>query len=192
MVHILRKIKKCIDNIYNAMLFRYYGVKTGSNLQIKGRVLIQGRNRIHIGDNVRIKSGLQYNPIGGDSKTLLICGTNGEIKVGNNVGMSNCTLVSHQSIKIGNDVLLGGSVKIYDTDFHSIRIEFRSCGFEDVKAKPVEIKRGAFVGAHTIILKGVTIGENSVIGAGSVVTKSVPDGEIWAGNPARLIKKIDN
>lgn len=53
----------------------------------------------------------------------------------------------------------------------------------------VHIKRGAFLGANTVIVKPVTIGENAVVGAGSIVTKDIPDGEIWAGNPARLIKK---
>lgn len=48
------------------------------------------------------------------------------------------------------------------------------------------------MGAHTIILKGVTVGAKSIIGAGSVVTKSIPDGEIWAGNPAHFIRKIDD
>ena len=59
------------------------------------------------------------------------------------------------------------------------------------ETKPVIIKDGAFIGADGIILKGVTIGKKSVIGAGSVVTKSVPDGEIWAGNPAKFIRKLD-
>lgn len=56
---------------------------------------------------------------------------------------------------------------------------------------PVVIKDGVFIGAHCIILKGVTIGEKSIIGAGSVVTKSIPDGEIWAGNPAKFIRRIE-
>ena len=56
---------------------------------------------------------------------------------------------------------------------------------------PVVIKDGAFIGAHCIILKGVSIGEKSVVGAGSVVTKSIPDGEIWAGNPAKFIRRIE-
>ena len=56
--------------------------------------------------------------------------------------------------------------------------------------KPVIIENSVFIGAQSIILKGVTIGKNSIIGAGSVVTKNVPANQIWAGNPARFIKNI--
>ena len=59
-----------------------------------------------------------------------------------------------------------------------------------IGTKPVLIRQGAFIGAHSIILKGVTIGRHSVIGAGSVVTHDVPDNEIWAGNPAVFVKRI--
>lgn len=52
------------------------------------------------------------------------------------------------------------------------------------------IKRGAWIGANATILGGVTIGERSIIAAGSVVTKSVPDCEIWAGNPATLMRAL--
>ncbi|WP_407429082.1 acyltransferase [Arcticibacter sp.] len=47
------------------------------------------------------------------------------------------------------------------------------------------------MGAHSIVLKGVVIGRNSVVGAGSVVSKSIPENEIWAGNPCRLVRKLD-
>lgn len=57
--------------------------------------------------------------------------------------------------------------------------------------KPVHICRRAWIGAGASILPGVTIGENSVVGAGSVVTKDVPADTIVAGNPARIIRKID-
>lgn len=58
------------------------------------------------------------------------------------------------------------------------------------KCAPVVIGDNVFIGAKCIILKGVTIGENSIVGAGSVVTKSIPANEIWAGNPAKFIRKI--
>ena len=86
----------------------------------------------------------------------------------------------------------GGGTCVYDTDFHSLDPQIRA-GSDDIRhraEKPVLIKSNAFIGGHSIILKGVTIGENSIIGAGSVVTKSVPDNQIWAGNLARFIKEI--
>lgn len=59
----------------------------------------------------------------------------------------------------------------------------------DNKDIAVHIKEYAFIGAHTIICKPVTIGRGAIVGAGSVITKDIPDNEIWAENPARLIRK---
>ena len=53
----------------------------------------------------------------------------------------------------------------------------------------VLIKKNAYIGANTVICKPVTIGEGAIIGASSVVTKDIPSFEIWAGNPARFIRK---
>lgn len=53
----------------------------------------------------------------------------------------------------------------------------------------VHIKENAFIGCNTVICNAVTIGKNAIVGAGSVVTKDIPENEVWAGNPARFIKK---
>ena len=53
------------------------------------------------------------------------------------------------------------------------------------------IEDNVFIGANCIILKGVKIGDRSIIGAGSVVTKNVPSDQIWAGNPAKFIREIN-
>lgn len=53
----------------------------------------------------------------------------------------------------------------------------------------VEIGDHTFIGARTIICNNVKIGRNCIVGAGSIVTRNIPDNEIWAGNPARLVKK---
>lgn len=75
---------------------------------------------------------------------------------------------------------------------HSIDYEERlHIKEEHINSSPIIIKNGAWIGAHSIILKGVTIGERSVVGAGSVVTKSIPDDQLWAGNPARFIKVLN-
>lgn len=55
----------------------------------------------------------------------------------------------------------------------------------------VEICRGAYLGMNTLVVKPVTIGENAIVGAGSIVTKNIPAGEVWAGNPARFLRKIE-
>lgn len=58
---------------------------------------------------------------------------------------------------------------------------------------PILIKKGAYIGMHSTIISpvkgGITIGENAIVGAGSLVNRSIPDGETWAGNPARKIHK---
>ena len=106
--------------------------------------------------------------------------------------MSNTAIHCHKSITIGNFVNFGGGVMIFDTDFHSLDWRDRRDGTDIQKRAiaPVVIDDYAFIGADSIILKGVHIGEKSIVGAGSVVSKDIPAGEIWAGNPARFIKRI--
>ena len=53
----------------------------------------------------------------------------------------------------------------------------------------VHIKKRAYLGMNVLVVKPVTIGEDAIVGAGSIVTKDIPDGEVWAGNPARFIRK---
>lgn len=60
-----------------------------------------------------------------------------------------------------------------------------------ITCKPVHICRWGWIGAGATILPGITIGENSVVGAGSVVTKDVEPNTIVAGNPARVIRRIE-
>lgn len=191
MKKLMKKILGLPDFIYNRVILAYRGVAYGANLTIHGRLycVSNTKNGIVIGDHVSINSNRKSNPIGGDTKTTLFAKDKGKIRIGNHCGLSNVTIFANESVVIGNQVLLGGSTKIYDTDFHWLDLEKRMNEKGSV-TKPVEIKDGVFVGAHSIILKGVTIGEGSVIGAGSVVAKSIPAGEIWAGNPAKFIRKI--
>ena len=158
---------------------------------IKGRIKIVNRGHIELGNYFRANSGQKHNPIGGDNFLRLATTSSGSIMIGENVKISNSAIYSNISVRIEDNVMIGGGCKIYDTDFHSLYLQDRLKEKDpNVISKPVLIKKGVFIGAHSIILKGVTIGDNSVIGAGSVVTKSIPSKEIWAGNPAKFIKKI--
>jgi acetyltransferase-like isoleucine patch superfamily enzyme len=177
--------------ISNRIVFKYKKVSYIVFPSINGILKIHGNGLIQIGTNVRINSSESSNPIGGMTFAMFAAYGDGKITIGNNVGMSNCAIVCRGSVTIEENVKIGGNVKIYDTDFHALDYDSRNNNDSDIGAvKPIKIKKGAFIGAHSIILKGVIIGEKSIIGAGSVVTKSIPDGEIWAGNPAIFVRKI--
>ena len=185
----LQFMTKPFDSVYNIIKIKRNSVGLGKNTKLNGRVYFNGKN-ISIGNNVRINSGFRFNAIGGQERSMFITRKEGKIIIGNNTGISNSTIVSCSKIIIGNNVLIGGSCKIYDTDFHSINPVERIKG-AGTKCKDVTICDGVFIGAHSIILKGVTIGKNSVVGAGSVVTKDIPENEVWGGNPAKFLKTID-
>ena len=170
----------------------YYKAECGKNFICKGRLIIQGHGSYQFGKNVTIYSKETVNPIGGN-RTVFQTIAGGRIIIGDNVGMSHVILCSRSEIRIEDNVLIGSGVKIFDHDFHSISYEKRVQDKDsDVKTNPILIREGAFIGAHAIILKGVTIGSHSVIGAGAIVTRNVPENEVWAGNPARCIRKLES
>lgn len=185
---------KIIDKVWNMFMLKRKKVSTGTNLKINGRICIHGSpQRIKIGNNVIINSDENINPTSGFHHTHLCAAEHGSIIIGNNVGMSHVNITSHNHIEIQDDVMLGSGVKIWDTDFHSLDYETRiHKGDTGARTAPIMIKKGAFIGACAMILKGVTIGEYAVIGAGAVVTKDVPCNEVWAGNPAKFIRRISS
>lgn len=179
-----------LDKLWNYAMLRWKKVKHGKGLRINGRICIHGeKGNIQIGNNCVINSNENSNSTANGTHSHLVTRPNGKIVVGNNVGMSQVNITAFEYIEIEDNVLIGSCVKIWDTDFHSLNYDERLRD-ENPKCSPVLIKEGAFIGACSIILKGVTIGKHSVIGAGSVVAVDIPDGEVWAGNPARYIKSI--
>ena len=188
------KFKRKIGNIVNYPRFSWKKVTFGYNKIIYGQVRVYGpKNRVSFGDNCTLRSSISSNPLGGASHIILCVRGEGRIRCGNNVGISNSCIRITREFIVEDNVNIGGDCKIYDSDMHSVEYEARvNLPDNTLKEAPIRIKQGAWIGAQSIILKGVTIGARSVIGAGSVVTKDVPDDELWAGNPAKFVKKIDN
>lgn len=112
------------------------------------------------------------------------------ILFGNNVRCNNNLVIicDATEVTIGDGVLIGANVEIYDADFHSLRPGSRLG--KDYDRSPVEIGANVFIGSNAKILKGVTIGENTVIGNSAVVTKSFPANVIIGGNPAKIIAEV--
>ncbi len=139
---------------------------------------------IHIGKNLTACSSPKHNSIGVFQKvTIKALSPASIIIIGNNAGISGCT-ISGKNIKIGDNVLIGSGVLITDSDAHPIHPDLRHDS-RYIKTAPITIEDDVFIGARSIILKGVTIGRGSVIGAGSVVSKNIPPMTVAAGNPAR-------
>lgn len=176
----------------NRMILKAHGVVFGKNIQIPSKVLwlIRGA-RITIGDNFYLSSGNGVNPIASNLQADVYVEPGATLTIGNNVGMSSTRLWIHESARIGNNVKIGGCVLITDTDAHPMDYVVRRSSNEGTKSAPVVIEDDVCVGAHCIILKGVTIGARSIIGAGSVVTKSIPADCVAAGNPCRVIKSLN-
>jgi acetyltransferase-like isoleucine patch superfamily enzyme len=101
------------------------------------------------------------------------------------------TRINGAKIIIEDDVLIGSGVHIYTGNhaFDNIYKPIIDQGHSE--SREVIVKKGSWIGANVILLPGVIIGENTVIGAGSVVTKSMPSRVIAAGNPAKIIRYLE-
>lgn len=106
----------------------------------------------------------------------LTVGKNFNPQLGYDLDPSHCWLIT-----IGDNVTFAPGVRIlaHDASMH------QTLGY--TKIAPVAIGDNVFIGADSVVLPGVTIGADSVVGAGSVVTKSIPEGMVYAGNPARPV-----
>lgn len=108
-----------------------------------------------------------------------------KVNIGHNVVvMYNCLMMAAGGITIEDDVRVAANVQLISNNHDLIDRDVLVC-------KPVVLKRNCWIGAGSSILPGVTVGENAIVGAGSVVTKDVAPNTIVAGNPARLIRKIE-
>jgi len=189
------KFSTTLDKWYCCFLFYINGVKVKSftcfgipyiNVSITGKFFI--------GSNFHMNNGSKYTMTGVNGKCKINVGKEAKLTIGNNVGISDATIYCTHSITIEDYAILGSGVQIRDSNGHSINPEHRKNSVIDEAnniMKPIILRESSFIGAETIILKGVTVGKNSIIGAASVITKSIPDNEIWAGNPAKFVKKLD-
>lgn len=158
------------------------------------RILFQEINNLD--DNSKTKRNtLLYQLIPDAGKGLWIeppfyCDYGYNIKAGNDVFMNfNCCILDVCEVTIGSNTMFGPNVQVY-TATHPLEHKARNSGQEF--AKPIVIGKNVWIGGNAVICPGVTIGDNVVVGASAVVTKSFHDNVFVAGNPAKVIKSIDN
>jgi acetyltransferase-like isoleucine patch superfamily enzyme len=146
----------------------------GRNPSVIGRPLVEVTDAV-IGDDFLLWSGYRRTLVGGW----------GRIRIGDRCFINCGTVVmAAKEVVIEDEVAIANEAYITDTNSHGV--EGRPC--EDA---PIRIGRGSWVGARAIILPGVTIGSRCLVAAGTVVTKDVPDDSLVAGNPGRVVRKLE-
>lgn len=188
-------IKSVIVNsyfkLYHSLLFRINHIKVQQMPVIHGRIFIKNKGQCFLGDGLIFNNSHSSNWVGMNKPCSIYIAKDAIVKIGDNSGFSGVSIYSAQSIIIGKYVNVGGNVSIWDTDFHPLEFNDRRVHqTSKINSSPILIDDDVFIGANSIILKGITIGKRSIIGAGSVVTKSVPSDQIWAGNPAKFIRVV--
>jgi acetyltransferase-like isoleucine patch superfamily enzyme len=181
----LLKIKKCFKGVSHNSGVKFYEQASVYNMQ-------NDRNNIRIASNTHIRSELLIFPYGG------------KIEIGEDCYLGEHSRIwSSNHIKIGNGVLVSHNVNIIDTNSHEInhleRIESYKAMLKvghplirpNVISAPIEIGDYVWLNFNSVVLKGVKIGEGAIIAPGTIVNEDVPPYCIFAGNPGKVIKKIE-
>lgn len=164
-----------------------------SSERLKARLLLKRINNYRE-DELEQRTKILNNLLPNAGKELFIqtpfyCDYGENIIIGDMVYFNfNCVILDVMQVKIGNRTMLGPNVQIY-TATHPMNFKERAQGLEF--AKSVNIGNDVWIGGSAIICPGVTIGNRTVIGAGSVVTKDLPSDVFAAGNPCKIIRKLE-
>ena len=197
LMHTLAKFK---GKIFALTLRFIYGSRLviGEDFRIYGKMPFiklpfRGSGSISIGKHCHLVCSTKYNWIG-ISAPVSICSYGGRIIIGDNVGISGSAIVSFDQVRIGSWTIVGSGALIIDSNFHSLdagarRYERVDSNYSDVTSEAVNIGQDVFIGARSIICKGVTLGDRAVVGAGVVLARSLDEGQIAVGAAHRILDK---
>ena len=136
--------------------------------------------------------------------TMFDVGSQGRVSVGQFALVNGAWIICDAEVEIGDYALISWNVVLMDTyrvplDPIARRRQLRQVPLApdrrfppDPAARPIRVGRNAWIGFDCCLMPGVTVGEGSIVGARSVVFENVPPYTIVAGNPARVIRKIEN
>ena len=149
---------------------------------------------VKLGENVKLSKfiNLYGCTIGDNTKIGAFVEVQKNAAIGRNCKISSHTFIC-EGVEIEDDVFIGHGVTFVNDSYPRATAPGGKLQTEaDWTVEPTLVKKGASIGSGSTILAKVTIGENAIVGAGSVVTKDVLPGTIVAGNPAKIIRKIQN
>lgn len=151
----------------------------GACTRVRGRLYVRNRGLIHIDEWTLLESTVTPISLLVHPRASLTIGPHCYFNFG-------VCLESRGEVRIGPRCHLGQYVHVMDNDQHD-----PANHVDCPSSRPVVLEEGVWIGAHSVVLKGVTIGRDTTVGAGSVVTKSLPARCIAAGTPAKVIRYLD-
>ncbi len=152
------------------------------NYFVHENALVETKN---VGDNTRIWAFVHILPgavIGSDCNICDHVFIENDVVIGDRVTVK-CGVQLWDGLRVADDVCIGPNATFTNDLFPRSKQAF--------ELRKTIIARGASIGANATIIAGVTIGENAMVGAGSVVTKNVPANTVVAGNPARILRRLE-
>ncbi len=181
-------------------------VEMGRLLESNGRTIVENdfANKVKTQDKevfIHPLADVHTKNIGNKTKVWQFSVILEKARIGGNCNINSHTFIEN-NVVIGDNVTikcgvyLWDGVRIKDDVFIGPNVTFTNDKYPKSKNYPDEyqeviIEEGASIGANSTVLGGVRIGQGSMIGAGSVVSKNVPEGELWVGNPARFVRKME-
>ncbi len=184
-------LKRPIDLLWWALAC----IQTGHGLDFSWR--IRGRLLVRRGPGASLSIGQHFtsvsrpidNSIGVPQPVLLSLAGGAKLTIGHRVGLSGCSISARHSIAIGHSCLIGSGCLVMDNDAHPLPAHKRHL-YQGVASAPIHVAENVFLGARSVVCKGVSIGANTVVGTGSIVTKSLAPNLIAAGNPCRPLRPL--
>jgi len=170
----------------NCLYFAYTKVRYPGARLVRLPFYLRGRKHFSFGKGLTLGYGCRFD-LDGEGKTL---------KIGNNCKFNDRVhIVAHESVTIGNHVLMASNIFISDTN-HGDYTEMHSNpsskpDLRELVTAPISIGDNVWIGEGACVMPGVTLGVGCVVGSNAVVTHSFPDNVILAGVPAKVIKVWD-
>lgn len=164
---------------------RLHGVVYGRRIR-GNRVYIRNAGKITIGDNVSLNSFPRGEPYRTGLQTHC---RDAVLSIGDHCTLNGTMIHCRTAVTIGHFCMFGPGSRLVDNDSHRTSIDVTERR-KPPRSAPIHVHDNVWIGANSLILKGVEIGQNSIIAAHSVVTKSVPENTLVAGNPARIVRTL--
>jgi acetyltransferase-like isoleucine patch superfamily enzyme len=181
-------------NLFKRILgIKYYTKGLNSQIAYPNKIMnpSKDKTKIIIGENSVLRCEIQ------------ILGHGGRVNIGDYCFIGeNSYIWSGKSIKIGDRVLIGHNCNIFDNDIHPFDKDERHSQFKDILSTghpkiinlnddEVVIEEDVWIGANVTIMKGIRVCKGSIVGAGSVVTKNIEPFTVNAGNPSKILRRLD-